>query len=83
MTIESLRRLNSYEESGSFGRSSLALDDLVIEHLQLVREMSELKPRERIAVRMAVEGYTHREIATRSGVCVRTAIRTILRLVAA
>lgn len=67
LTIGSLRMLNTYESTGMFEGKQSRLDDLVLEHIQVQRELSELNAYEETLVRMVAEGYTPTDIAEELG----------------
>ncbi len=80
LNVLAIRRLNSYEITGSHGCPSHALEDLVVEHLTLRHELEALTASEEVAARMLVEGYSSVEIALELGCSVRTAERTLSQL---
>lgn len=75
VTVAGLQRLNSVELAGSYGRSSLALDEMILEHLQQQQALARLSWREQLYCRLVVEGFTHGEIAAELGVSVRSVVR--------
>lgn len=80
VSIDGLRSLNSFAATGYFARNGRALDDQVIRHLQLERDLQQLPEREELAVRMSVEGYTQMEIATACKISIRTVARIMCEL---
>jgi DNA-binding NarL/FixJ family response regulator len=70
-----VQSFNSYELTGCMeGAGGHALDDLVIEHLTVQRELRKLNAREEVVLRMMAEGYTVAEIAEELGVSARTVV---------
>lgn len=75
LNMASVRMFNTYETCGYFSRTRRALDDLIVEHLTMVREMGRLNKYEQICCRMLAEGFTLAEIAAVMKVSERTAGR--------
>jgi DNA-binding NarL/FixJ family response regulator len=74
--LRSVQAFNSYELTGSLSRSAgQGLDDLVLEHLTVQRELKKLSAHEEMVLRMLAEDYGNAEIAAEMGVAVKTVIR--------
>jgi DNA-binding CsgD family transcriptional regulator len=80
ISVARLQRMNLREATGYYGRSFRSLEDLIIDHLMLVRAMPNLDAYEECACRMMVEGYSIEEIAEELGVSPRSARRLVEQL---
>jgi DNA-directed RNA polymerase specialized sigma24 family protein len=80
VNIGSIQRMNHREVAGQHVRSSSSLQDLIIEHLDLVREMEKLDAYEEVICRMVVEGFTQGEIARECGISVWSVARRLSSL---
>jgi DNA-binding NarL/FixJ family response regulator len=68
VSIESLRLLNTYESAGVFEGRYSRLDDLILQHLHVQRELMKLNAFEECVCRMMAEGYNYDDIAEETGV---------------
>lgn len=74
LSVTALRRLNMYDCTDNFPRNT-SLEDMVIEHLTIVKELQRLDGIEEFIVRMTVEGYKDGEIALALGCSVKSVRR--------
>lgn len=79
-SVSRLRKLNSYEACGLHQRDLRPLDEIILDHLQLVRDMARLNRYEETICRMLVEGYTRREIAVELNLSARTTCRMVSQI---
>lgn len=71
-----MQALNTYELTGRNERTpGQALDDMVLEHLTVQRELAKLDAHEELVLRMLAEDYSTAEIAAEMGVTVRAVLR--------
>lgn len=75
INIGALRRMNSYEATGSFCSSTQALDDLICAHLDLVKELRRMDAFEETCIRLKVEGWSDTAIGDACGVTARSVRR--------
>ena len=80
ITVYALRRLNTYEATGSYGSQTGTVDEVAIEQVDLSRRLAKLDERLQRVIRMTVEGYRQREIACACGLSTRGLARMLARV---
>lgn len=82
VTVGALRMLNTYESVGVFEGRESRLDDLILEHLTVQKELKKLNAYEECLVRMVAEGFNGTEIAQELG-CSPYVVRRKMRKIKA
>lgn len=80
VTLGSLRMLNTYEAAGVFEGRCSQLDELILEHLTVVRAMTNLDAYQETLCRLVAEGYSGVEIARELGASQSTVYRTMRKI---
>jgi DNA-binding NarL/FixJ family response regulator len=76
LAVRSVQRLNTFEATGrNETTAGQALDDIILEHLTVQRELAKLDAREELVLRLLAEGYTNPEIGVELGLTVQTVVR--------